>query len=456
MLVMRTLRHVAVLSSALVLLGAVGFAAWLYSLPPMPPAASPASVPEEETRAATTALAQPRRPRPLVAIIGINDATETTDYLMPYGILRRADVADVVALATSAGPMRLYPALKVQPQATIAQFDARHPQGADYVIVPAMSRDDDPAAIRWIRAQAAKGATVIGVCAGAKVVASAGLLDGRRATTHWYYLDGMLARHPSIRHAPDRRFVIDRGVATTTGVTASMPMTLTLVEAIAGRTKAQEVAHDLGLPHWDARHDSSAFVFNRAFALTALGNRLAFWKHEQLGLELAPGVEANGRRPVDPARPHRRGLAGAPALARHRKAQAGAGAGPNAAGYSPPLWRRYGPLRRHAARVSRSGAALGATSIVRVLASASTPISRACDGWSCLLSDHAETRKSARCARKSPIALRAIAPFFKGGCRSLSKGAADCCDGSVEPCDSSALRFSPFEKGGHRGICFCL
>jgi putative intracellular protease/amidase len=291
MLVMRTLRHVAVLSSALVLLGAVGFAAWLYSLPPMPPAASPASVPEGETRAATTALAQPRRPRPLVAIIGINDATETTDYLMPYGILRRADVADVVALATSAGPMRLYPALKVQPQATIAQFDARHPQGADYVIVPAMSRDDDPAAIRWIRAQAAKGATVIGVCAGAKVVASAGLLDGRRATTHWYYLDGMLARHPSIRHAPDRRFVIDRGVATTTGVTASMPMTLTLIEAIAGRTKAQEVAHDLGLPHWDARHDSSAFVFNRAFALTALGNRLAFWKHEQLGLELAPGID---------------------------------------------------------------------------------------------------------------------------------------------------------------------
>jgi putative intracellular protease/amidase len=84
----------------------------------------------------------------------------------------------------------LYPALKVEPQATIVEFDAQHPKGADYVIVPSMSRDDDPAALEWIRSQAAKGAIVIGVCAGAKVVGAAGLLDGKRqaATTHWYYL----------------------------------------------------------------------------------------------------------------------------------------------------------------------------------------------------------------------------------------------------------------------------
>jgi putative intracellular protease/amidase len=123
-----------------------------------------------------------------VAIVGINDATETTDYLLPYGILRRADVADVVALATQAGPVTLFPALKVEPQGTVAEFDARHPDGADYVVVPAMSRDDDPAALAWIKTQAAKGAVIIGVCAGAKVVAAAGLLDGKRGTTHWYYL----------------------------------------------------------------------------------------------------------------------------------------------------------------------------------------------------------------------------------------------------------------------------
>jgi transcriptional regulator GlxA family with amidase domain len=244
-----------------------------------------------EAEASLAALKPPKRQRPLVAIIGLNDATETTDYLMPYGILKRADVTDVVALATEPGPVMLFPALKVEPQATVAEFDARHPEGADYVIVPAMSRDDDPAALEWIRSQAAKGAIVIGVCAGAKVVAAAGLLDGKAGTTHWYYLKEMRADHPAIRYVADRRLVVEKGVATTTGITASMPMMLTLIEAIAGRDKAEAVARDLGLASWDARHASDAFKFTRPFALTAIGNTLAFWDHERFGIELTPGVE---------------------------------------------------------------------------------------------------------------------------------------------------------------------
>ena len=71
--------------------------------------------------------------------------------------------------------------------------------GADYVIVPAMSRDDDPAALQWIKSQAAKGAIIVGVCAGAKVVGNTGLLDGKRATTHWYSLKELRDEHPAIR-----------------------------------------------------------------------------------------------------------------------------------------------------------------------------------------------------------------------------------------------------------------
>jgi transcriptional regulator GlxA family with amidase domain len=149
----------------------------------------------------------------------------------------------------------------------------------------------DPAVLPWIKSQAAKGAIVIGVCVGAKVVAAAGLLDGRRATTHWYYREELCARHPTIHYVADRRLVIDRGVVTTTGISASMPMSLTLIEAIAGREKAEAVARDLGVTHWDARHDSKAFQFTRPFALAAMGNTIAFWNREQLGLELAPGVD---------------------------------------------------------------------------------------------------------------------------------------------------------------------
>ncbi|HYD53689.1 MAG TPA: DJ-1/PfpI family protein [Gemmatimonadaceae bacterium] len=270
---------------------ALGFVVWILRLPPAAAAGPPPPMTATEVESILASLAPPKRERPLVAIVGLNDATETTDYLMPFGILKRADVADVLALATGPGPVRLYPALRVQPQATVAEFDARHPDGADYVIVPAMSRDDDPVAIRWIRSQAAKGAIVIGVCAGAKVVAAAGLLDGRRATTHWYYLADLRERHPTIRYVPDRRLVVDRGVATTTGITASMPTMLTLIEAIAGRARADAVARDLGLARWDTRHDSDAFRLERPFALTVLANLAARWKHEELGLPLTGGVD---------------------------------------------------------------------------------------------------------------------------------------------------------------------
>lgn len=275
---------------AVVLFLAIG-AGWIASLPPTPAFATAPPIAQVETEATLAALKPPKRRRPLVAIIGINDATETTDYLMPYGILRRADVADVVALATRPGPVTLYPALKVEADATVAEFDAQHPEGADYVIVPAMSRDDDPAVLQWLKSQAAKGAIIIGVCVGAKVVGAAGLLDGKRATTHWYSLKGLRERTPSIRYVADRRFVVDQRVATTTGITASMPMSLTLIEAIAGRDKAEAVARDLGVSDWDSRHVSDAFKFTRPFALTVMGNALALWDREQLGIQLVPGVD---------------------------------------------------------------------------------------------------------------------------------------------------------------------
>jgi putative intracellular protease/amidase len=265
--------------------------AWILSLPAAPAAPAAPPIAREEADAMIAALKPPKRQRPLIAIIGANKGTEATDYLMPYGILHRADVADVVALGTEPGPVTLYPALKVEPQATVADFDARNPEGADYVIVPAMSRDDDPAVLQWIKSQAAKGAIVIGVCAGAKVVGQAGLLDGKRATTHWYSLKELRDKHPAMIYVADRRLVVDRGVATTTGITASMPMSLTLIAAIAGRDKAEAVGRALGLTDWDARHDSDAFKFTRPFALTVIGNTLAFWNHEQLGIELVPGID---------------------------------------------------------------------------------------------------------------------------------------------------------------------
>lgn len=291
-LVLRFVRRFALWAGlAVVVVAAAGFGGWLLSLPAAPGPVTAPEVPAAETRATLDGLRPARQARPLVAVVGINEGTETTDYLTPTGILRRADVADVLLLATGPGPVTLYPALKVEPDATLAAFDAAHPEGADYVVVPAMRRDDDPAVLAWLRTQAEKGARVIGICAGAKVVAAAGLLDGKRATTHWYYLREMLGARPGIAYVADRRIVSDGAVTTTTGITASMPMTLTLIEAIAGADKAAAVARTLGIERWDTRHASGAFKLTRPFATTVLANRVAFWRRDEIGVALHPGVD---------------------------------------------------------------------------------------------------------------------------------------------------------------------
>lgn len=287
----KTLIRGGIALALLALVALVGFAGWVASLPSGAAVAEAPPLPQAERDAAVAALGPSRRARPLIAVAGLNDATETTDYLVPAGILRRADIADVVMLATGPGPVQLYPALKVEPDATIDRFDAAHPDGADYVIVPAMSRDDDPVLMAWLRQQAEKGARIIGVCAGAKVVGAAGLLDGRRATTHWYYLGELLDRSPTIQYVADRRWVTDGRITTTTGITASLPTMLTLIEAIAGPAKAEGVARELGLEGWDSRHASGAFGLTRPFATTVLANRTAVWRHETFGLGLTPGMD---------------------------------------------------------------------------------------------------------------------------------------------------------------------
>ena len=236
-------------------------------------------------------LKPPKRQRPVIAIIGANSGAETTDYLIPYGVLKRANIADVYALGTQAGPVKLMPALTIQPDSSSSQFDTKYPQGADYVIVPAMHNANDPVVVDWVAQQAQKGAIIVGICAGAKVLGNAGLLENRQATTHWYDLKSVQQNNPSMNYISNKRYVLDDKVATTTGVTASLPISLTLVEAIAGSLHAQKVAAELGVDRWNDEHDSTAFKSSGRFYATGAINYLSFWNHETLHLPIENGVD---------------------------------------------------------------------------------------------------------------------------------------------------------------------
>ena len=246
--------------------------------------------PEEHART-IAALRPPKRARPLVAVLADNAGSETTDFLIPYAVLADSGLADVIAVAPDAGPIKLMPALTIRPQQTTASFDVQYPKGADYVIVPAMHEAEAPRVLEWIRSQSESGAIIVGICAGAKVLAAAGLLEGRAATTHWFEIDALERQNPTLTRVDDRRYVVDRGVVTTTGVTASVPVALALVEAIGGRAQAEAVAVRFGAHDWSARHESASYRLKWSGVSVALGNFLAFWNHEEIGIPVEDGVD---------------------------------------------------------------------------------------------------------------------------------------------------------------------
>src|SRR5438309_619118 len=102
-------------------------------------------------------------------------------------------------------------------------------------------------AVRWLKKIAARSRRVGSVCTGAMLLARAGLLDGRRATTHWNWCEVLIRRAPRADVDPNPIFVRDENVYTSAGVTAGMDLALALVEEDHGSKLALQVARNLVL-----------------------------------------------------------------------------------------------------------------------------------------------------------------------------------------------------------------
>jgi transcriptional regulator GlxA family with amidase domain len=105
----------------------------------------------------------------------------------------------------------------------------------------------DARLVRWIRGIAPRARRVVALCTGAFLLAEAGLLDGRRATTHWTFCGQLARRYPLVTVDPEPIFVRDGHVYTSAGSTASMDVILALVEEDFGRRVALAVATNLVL-----------------------------------------------------------------------------------------------------------------------------------------------------------------------------------------------------------------
>jgi transcriptional regulator GlxA family with amidase domain len=152
---------------------------------------------------------------------------------------------EIELVASSAAPVRASSGLRLVPDLAVSA--CRGP--IDTLLVagglgtPVARRDER--LIAWLRDAAGRSRRVASVCTGAFLLAKAGLLDGRRATTHWEYCAALGCNHPEVTVEADPIFVRDDNVYTSAGVTAGIDLALALVEEDAGRDAALEVARQL-------------------------------------------------------------------------------------------------------------------------------------------------------------------------------------------------------------------
>ncbi len=165
----------------------------------------------------------------------------------PHGAPAGGGVYTVELVAPAAGPLPTSGGIELVAQHSLTDCRGR----IDTLVVaggagvPAI--EEDEGVIAWLRSAAGRSRRVTSVCSGAFLLARAGLLDGRRATTHWAACEALRRRYPNVEVELEPIFVRDGNVYTSAGVSAGIDLALALVEEDLGDRVALEVARALVL-----------------------------------------------------------------------------------------------------------------------------------------------------------------------------------------------------------------
>ena len=174
-------------------------------------------------------------------VIVVFDGVQGLDVLGPAEVFAAAGV-EVRTASSDGGPVRTSSGVLLQPDSALPT--ARTP--IDTLVVAGGNGTPgalaDRQLVAWLRRTAPRCRRVASVCSGAFLLAEAGLLDGRRATTHWSVCEALARRYPTVDVDPDPIFVRDGDVWTSAGVTAGMDLALAMVEDDLGRDVALEIA----------------------------------------------------------------------------------------------------------------------------------------------------------------------------------------------------------------------
>jgi putative intracellular protease/amidase len=253
--------------------------------------------PASETAAAETAAdhaSTGHSRRLVVAFVAGETGTVASDLLAPYDIFASSPAFRTYVVAADPGPVPLEGGPALLPTHTFAQVDADPALTPDLVVVPALT---DPtstteAPLRdWVTTQHDHGTRILGVCAGALVLAETGMLDGLDATSHWSRISALQKSRPAVHWVRGRRWVEDGSITTTAAVSSGVPASLHLVAELAGPAEAERVA-DLH-PELGWSPQQSTVITKDHFSLgdVPVGlNVVEPWFRPTVGIALTDGI----------------------------------------------------------------------------------------------------------------------------------------------------------------------
>ncbi|HSK90886.1 MAG TPA: serine hydrolase [Euzebyales bacterium] len=229
-----------------------------------------------------------------VAVVLGQSGTVGSDVLAPYEVFASSPTFSVYTVAESAEPAPIAGGPALLPAHTFADVDSGTAPTPDVVVVPAVAEPtgEREASLRaWIVRQSEGGAHIFGVCAGSRLLAATGLLDGRRATSHWGRMDALEKSNPEVEWIRGQRYVQDGAITTTAGITSGIPGALKVVQDLAGPAEAERVGRSVNYPGWSL--DASSAIPEQTFATSDLPVGLALtmpWFRPTVGIGLTDGV----------------------------------------------------------------------------------------------------------------------------------------------------------------------
>lgn len=219
----------------------------------------------------------------VVAVVGYAGVVPL-ELAIPSEIFGRATLPDSDELAYEVRVCGTDRHIRTGPYDVVVPFDLSHAADADTVVVPGFTdllQPPPPEMVRLVRAAAGRGARVASICSGAFVLAEAGLLDGRRATTHWQAAGELQRRHPRIEVDPNVLFVDQGQILTSAGVMAGFDLCLHMVRCDHGAAVAAAAARLAVMPLERAGGQAQFIVHEPPSSPSALAPLLA-WLAENL------------------------------------------------------------------------------------------------------------------------------------------------------------------------------